>query len=255
MIALLSPAKNLNANAKPVANGGVPAFITDAGYLAGKLKKRSARSLGKMMNINADLGALNFQRYQDWQFPFPKGEAFPSIHLFAGDVYRGFDASSLNEKELAFAHDHVFILSGLYGLLRPLDSMMPYRLEMGTRWAVTPAKKNLYAYWGARITEHIDSALREQNSDVLLNLASNEYFKAVKPALLDARVVTPVFKEKKGGDYKVVMTYAKLARGQMCRFMVQNGITSVEDMKGFDLDGYQWNKQLSTENEWAFTRG
>ncbi len=254
MIVLLSPAKNLDSNAKPVSNGAQPLLIDDAKYLAAKLKKRSARSLSKMMNINKALGELNHERYQEWEYPFPKATSFPAIKLFNGEVYRGLDASSLNFEDLDFAHEHVFILSGLYGLLRPLDSMMPYRLEMGTRWAVTPAKKNLYAYWGDRITEGINNALSNSGSDTVVNLASNEYFKAVKPEKLNGKIITPVFKDLKNGNYKSIMTYAKLARGYMSRFIVQGRIGAVIDIKDFNAHGYAWNEGLSTESEWTFTR-
>jgi len=254
MIVLLSPAKNLNPNAKPVSNGAQPILIDDAKYLAAKLKKVSARSLCKMMNINNALGALNYERYQVWAHPFPETGSFSAIELFNGEVYRGLEASSLNSEELEFAHEHVFILSGLYGLLRPLDSMMPYRLEMGTRWAVTPAKKNLYAYWGDRITDGINNSIEESGSDIVVNLASNEYFKAVKQDKLKGTVITPVFKDLKGDIYKSIMTYAKLARGYMSRFIIQERINKVNDIKSFNAHGYSWNAALSTESEWTFTR-
>jgi len=254
MIVLLSPAKNLDPNAVPVSNGVQPLLIEDANYLATKLKKWSALSLSKMMNINNALGELNHKRYQEWEYPFPKAASFPAIKLFNGEVYRGLDASSMNSEDLDFAHEHVFILSGLYGLLRPLDSMMPYRLEMGTRWAVTPTKKNLYAYWGDRITDGVNNALSNSGSGTVVNLASNEYFKAVKPEKLNGNVITPVFKDLKDGNYKSIMTYAKLARGYMSRFIIKERIEVVNDIKGFNAHGYKWNAALSSESEWTFTR-
>lgn len=254
MIVLLSPAKNLKPNATPVNNGVRPEFIEEANYLANKLKTKSARSLSKMMNINKELGELNHKRYQEWDDPFPENKAFEAIHLFNGEVYRGLDSATFSKKDLAFAHEHVFVLSGLYGLLSPLDSMMPYRLEMGTRWAVTPAKRNLYSFWGDKITDKINAAIQNSESDVLVNLASNEYFKAVRSNKLNGHVITPIFKDRKDGEYKSIMTYAKLARGYMCRYIVQERIANVEDIKGFDLHGYKWNEKLSTMNEWTFTR-
>lgn len=254
MIVLLSPAKNLNPNAAPVNNGVRPELIEEANYLANKLKNKSARSLSKMMNINKDLGELNYHRYQDWADPFPENKAFEAIHLFNGEVYRGLDSATFSKADMEFAQDHVFILSGLYGLLRPLDSMMPYRLEMGTRWAVTSAKKNLYSFWGDKITEKINSAFPRSGNDVLVNLASNEYFKAVEQEKLAGPVITPIFKDLKNGEYKSIMTYAKLARGYMCRYIVQEKIENSEDIKTFDLHGYSWNEKLSTKNEWTFTR-
>lgn len=251
MTVLLSPAKNLNANAAPSVNGTEPIFMEEAAYLAAKLAKKSERSLAKLMGINKELAALNFRRYQDWTFPFQEGKAFPALYLFAGDVYRGLDAASFNKKEMEFAQQHVRILSGLYGLLRPKDAMMPYRLDMGTKWSVTPSKKNLYTFWGDKLTDALNAGL---SGGTVLNLASNEYAKAINRTKLHGRMVNPVFKEWKNGTYRPVMTYAKLARGYMCRFVVQNGIVDVQDIKDFSMHGYTWNRGLSTEDEWVFTR-
>lgn len=252
MKVLLSPAKAINTdNQIQTSDYSKPIFLDEAQLLAKKLQKMSVKKLKDLMHVSEDIAQLNFERYQSFSADLDlKGERTLAIAAFNGEAYRGFDAASLTEKELKIAQDRVRILSGLYGILKPLDVMNPYRLEMGTKWAVTPKKKNLYQFWGDKLS----TELNEEEQDVIINVASNEYFKAANPKNLKARVITPVFKEFKNGDYKVVMVYAKHARGAMARFVVQNNITDPEEVKLFNTDGYQYDDNLSTENEWVFTR-
>lgn len=218
-----------------------------------KLKKMSSKKLQKMMNISVEIADLNVDRFENWELPLKETEVIqPAIASFKGEVYRGLDAASMDAETMNFTQDKLRILSGLYGLLKPWDLMYPYRLEMGTRWAVTPKTKNLYQFWGKKLAQ----ALNEEMStdEVLVNLASSEYFKAVDRKTLHARMVTPVFKELKNGEYKVVMTYTKNARGRMTRYILENKLQNIEDIKGFDWDGYRFHESLSDENEWVFTR-
>jgi uncharacterized protein len=252
MITLLSPAKTLDfESAAQTKTHTQPEFLENSEYLINKLRKLSARQIGKMMSINTELADLNQARFNSWSLPFNLKNAKQAMLAFRGDVYRGLNATEFNEADLQFAQKHVRILSGLYGLLRPLDLMQPYRLEMGTRWAVTPKTKNLYAYWDSAITEHLVTSLDEP---VVINLASNEYFKAVKPKLLGARIITCQFQDFKNGEYKSLMTYAKLGRGYMTNFIIKNKINKAEDLKGFNLKKYTYNDKFSSENEWVFTR-
>ncbi len=252
MKVLLSPAKNIDMS-KRVATSTVttPQFISEADYLMNKMRKFSANKLAKMMHLSKELGQLNFDRNQVWQPEVALTEQTAhAIAAFNGEVYRGFDAESLDEKGIAVAQDTVRILSGLYGILRPLDVIYPYRLEMGTSWAVTPSKKNLYQYWDTKIAKAIDA----EESEVIVNCASAEYFKAAKLNQLKARIVTPVFKDFKNGDYKVIMVFAKQSRGAMARFIVDNEIKDVEEIKAFNVGGYRFDANLSSEDEWVFTR-
>ena len=255
MISLLSPAKSLDFNFD-VNNltCSTPELIDEADYLANKLKSYSAGRIQKLMSLSKDLAELNYNRYQSWMVPH-NGESRPCLLAFRGDVYRGMNAVEFDGEDLDFAQDHVRILSGLYGVLRPMDSILPYRLEMGTKLPVTATKKNLYKYWGNTITETINNALDTSGSRVVVNLASNEYFKSVLPDQLDGELINCVFKDKKNGAYKTIMTFAKLARGYMTRYIVSNRINKKEDLKDFDLEGYGFNSDLSSENEYVFTRG
>lgn len=252
MKVLLSPAKAIDINGKvQTTEYSTPVFLKEAEGLVKKLKGMSPKKLKGLMHISEDLAELNYQRYQSWE---PKvdlnADRTQAIAAFNGEAYRGFDASSLTEKELKVAQEKVRVLSGLYGVLKPLDAFSPYRLEMGTNWAVTPAKKNLYQFWGDKLTKE----LNDEEKDVIVNVASNEYFKATNPKKLKARVITPVFKEFKNGEYKVVMVYAKHARGAMARYIVKNNIEDPEQIKLFDTDGYHYDDNLSKGDEWVFTR-
>lgn len=251
---LLSPAKSLDFERTiKTPDVTIAPFVEEADYLAKKLAKLSKKKLGDLMHLSEQLTDLNYDRYQSWYKPEKaKDDIKPAITVFTGEVYKGFEVESLSQTELKNAQKQIRILSGLYGLLRPLDLMFPYRLEMGTKWNVTPKTKNLYSYWGTKISDYLNS---ETSSDeVIINLASNEYFKAVDKKTIKPRVITPVFKELKGDQYKIVMMYAKHARGAMARDIVKNQYKSVDDLKGYNVDGYSYNEALSSDNEWVFVR-
>ena len=255
MIVLLSPAKNLDYESQVVVdNHSQPRLLENADYLINKLRKLSARQISNLMKLSPALADLNYERYQRFSTPFSIENARQAVYAFNGEVYNGLDASTLSEEDLAYAQNNLRILSGLYGLLKPLDLMQAYRLEMGTKFAVTKTKKDLYHYWNTSITDLINQDLEESNSDCLINLASNEYFKAVKPSIISKKIITPIFKEEKEGEFKVVMVYAKKARGMMARFIIQNRLSASEDIKGFDVENYAFNSHLSSANEWVFTR-
>lgn len=251
---LLSPAKSLDfeRTIKTPEETTAP-FLENADYLANKLGKLSKKKLGELMHLSEQLTDLNYDRYQSWQKPEKSGDKVkPAITVFTGEVYKGFEVETLSQTDLKNAQKQVRILSGLYGLLRPLDLMYPYRLEMGTKWKVTPKTKNLYDYWGSKIAEYLND--ETSSGEVIINLASNEYFKAVDKKTIQPRIITPVFKELKGDKYKVVMMYAKHARGAMARDIVKNQYKNVDDLKGYNVDGYSYNEGLSTDDEWVFVR-
>jgi cytoplasmic iron level regulating protein YaaA (DUF328/UPF0246 family) len=255
MLTLLSPAKRLDYDTAPISSRvSQPEMLEEAEYLIEKLKKLSARQIGRMMKISPALAELNQARYQGFSTPFSPKNAKQALLVFKGDVYTGLDAQSLTKGELEFAQRHLRILSGLYGLLRPLDLMQPYRLEMGSDFAVTPKKHNLYLYWGDRIARAVDKALRAQNDDVLINLASNEYFRSVRAKSLQARIITPNFKDLKNGHYKPIFLWVKQARGMMARFIIKNRLSQPEQLKDFDMNGYRYNEEMSTPQQWLFTR-
>lgn len=251
---LLSPAKSLDySQASSVQDYSSPVFIDDANYLAKKLAKISSAELAKMMHLSDTLADLNVKRYQEWESPLlPTENVKQCAFVFTGEVYKGLDFGSLSPDSIAVAQEQIRILSGLYGVLRPLDLMYPYRLEMGTKWQITPKTKNLYAYWGVRVAKQIMNETNE--NEVLINLASAEYFKVLEKKITNRKIITPVFKELKGDSYKVVMMYAKHARGKMARYIVENKINSSEELKGYNLDGYRLQESLSSELEWVFTR-
>jgi len=205
------------------------------------------------MKISDKLAGLNAARFQEWQRPFNEDNARPAMFAFNGDVYTGLDAASLNSEAIDTAQKQLRILSGLYGVLRPLDLMQPYRLEMGTKLD-NPKGKNLYEYWGDTITQTLNDDLAELGSSTLVNLASNEYFSAVKPKELNADVITPVFKDEKNGQYKVISFYAKKARGLMARFILNQKPKSVSDLKEFDANGYSFNEAMSSDKQLVFCR-
>ncbi|WP_107039309.1 peroxide stress protein YaaA [Brumimicrobium mesophilum] len=251
---LLSPAKSLDYNQEiEVPFTGKSHFIENADYLAKKLQKMSKKKLGKLMHISDNLADLNYTRYQEWEKPETENKnSKPAVTVFTGEAYKGLDVSTFSVKDFENAQKDLMILSGLYGILKPLDLMYPYRLEMGTSWNVTPKTKNLYEYWGSKLAEFIN---KETNEDeVIVNLASNEYFKAVDKKVLKARIITPVFKDLKGDKFKIIMMYAKHARGAMTRDIIQNQYKNVEDLKGYNVDGYSYSESLSNEDEWVFVR-
>ena len=254
MLTVISPAKTLDFDSPPVTDAHTqPAHLTQSRKLVRRLRELSAADLSRLMKISDDLAQLNHDRYQHWKTPFRSENARQALFAFKGDVYIGLDAGSMQPDDLEFAQDHLRILSGLYGLLRPLDLMQPYRLEMGTRLD-TDQGSNLYQFWGDRITRSLNQELQQTGSATLINLASGEYFKSVKPSLLKADIVTPAFREFRDGEYKFIQFFAKKARGLMARYLVDQRIDEPEGLKDFDYEGYKYNASLSTAKDWVFTR-
>ena len=249
---VISPAKSLDFETKVPASGFTEGiFLKEASVLSGILKKKSPKKLSELMSISANLGELNWQRNQDWVLPFTLGNSKQAVFAFKGDVYIGLDAYSLSLEKIEQLQDKLRILSGQYGLLKPLDLMQPYRLEMGTKLKVGK-KDNLYQYWDSKVTDALNSELKED--DFLVNLASNEYFKVVKPKLLQVPIITPVFKDYKNGKLKIISFFAKKARGLMVRYIIDQNIESIEALKGFNYEGYAFDDNLSSEKELVFTR-
>ena len=254
MLSVISPAKSLDFETPATtAVYTRPDYLDRSRELIEILRDYSPQRLGELMGISDKLAALNAARFGEWHTPFTADNAKPAVQAFQGDVYVGLAAETFSDDDNAFAQAHLRILSGLYGLLRPLDLIQPYRLEMGTRLE-NPVGKDLYAFWKGTLTEALDAAVAESGSPVLVNLASNEYFKAIDAKRLQARVVTPVFKDEKNGKLKIISFYAKKARGMMSAYLLKNRLTDVEGLKGFDEDGYHYNNELSSATEWVFTR-
>jgi len=254
MLTIISPAKTLDYDTPaPIRDYSIPSFLNNSQQLIDVLHSMTAEEIGLMMKISPRLAELNTDRFRQWQQPFTPNNAKPSLFAFKGDVYTGLDAGSLTAQEITFAQNHLRILSGLYGLLRPLDLMQPYRLEMGTK-LLNPRGRNLYAFWGDALTGALNKEFSEHESNTLVNLASHEYFKAIRPAQLKARVVTPIFKEFKGGDFKVIGLFAKKARGMMARFIIRQQLDDPEGLKDFSESGYRFESDLSSDNDWVFTR-
>lgn len=253
MLIVLSPAKSLNFDPilDPIALSQ-PLFEKETTQLVNKMQKLSAGQIARLMDISPKLATLNFERYQQWSSP-PEGHK-AAILAFDGDVYDGLDAKSLTAQQLETAQRGVRILSGLYGVLRPFDSIAPHRLEMGTALQVG-RHKNLYEFWGTKIARQINESLEESGSQYLINLASNEYFKSIdSKSLKKAKVIQVDFKDQKNGAYKIISFYAKRARGLMTRFVLQHGIESPDDLKAFDLEGYHYAPSLSRTGHLVFTR-
>lgn len=249
---VISPAKSLNfETAAPTSLHTQGLFLKEAEKLSGILKKKSAKSISKLMHVSDNLGQLNYERNQAWSLPFTLENAKQAIYAFSGDVFRGLDVMSLPSNKIPQLQDKLRILSGQYGLLKPLDLMQAYRLEMGKKLKVG-RKDNLYQFWGSTITNSLNEELNE--NELFVNLASNEYFKAIKPKELKTKIITPVFKDFKNGEYKTIMTFAKLARGYMVRYIIENDIETIEGLKGFDVERYKYDDNLSTDTELVFTR-
>lgn len=253
MILLISPAKTLDYSESPVSKHTQPRLLGQSEQLIGLLRKKSESDLMQLMSISEDLAVLNRERYQDFEAPFTPSNAKQALLAFKGDVYTGMGAEDFDEEDLQFAQQQLRILSGLYGLLRPLDLMQPYRLEMGTRLK-NQAGKNLYEFWDADITELINQDLKDSPTKAVVNLASKEYFSAVQPQSLAGDLYDIAFKEERDGQYKIIAFYAKKARGMMCRYAVKHRLDKPEQLKGFDMDGYAFNEGLSSEREFVFTR-
>lgn len=255
MIIVLSPAKTLDYDSKPATRRHTqPRFLDDSDALIKQLRPLSPADLSGLMGISDALGVLNYDRYQQWQAPFTTANARQAVLAFKGDVYTGLQAESFSADDFKFAQQHLRILSGLYGLLRPLDLMQAYRLEMGTRFE-NDRGKDLYAFWGDKLTDELNGLLaKKEAGGTLLNLASNEYFKAVKKKNLEADIISPAFKDYKNGDYKIISFFAKQARGMMARWVIENRVTRPAELKKFKADGYKYNKELSTDSVPVFTR-
>ncbi|WP_148253202.1 peroxide stress protein YaaA [Aidingimonas lacisalsi] len=254
MLSVISPAKTLDFETSPTtATHTQPDFLEKSQQLIDVLVDYSPQDLSKLMGISDKLAGLNAARYSEWHPSFDLDNAKQAAQAFQGDVYIGLQADTFNEADNEFAQDHLRILSGLYGMLRPLDLIQPYRLEMGTRLP-NPAGKDLYAFWKDTLTSELDQAVARSGSPVLLNLASNEYFKAIDTQRLTADVITPIFKDEKNGQYKVISFYAKKARGLMCSWMIRERLDDPEGLKDFDLDGYRFNSAMTEGNTLVFTR-
>lgn len=249
---VISPAKSLDLDSKiPTQKHTEACFLKEAERLNKILKKKSPKSLGKLMHISDALATLNWQRNQDWALPFTTENARPSIYTFSGAVFQGLDAFTLSEDKIDTLQNTLRILSGQYGLLKPLDLMQAYRLEMGTKLPVG-TNKNLYEFWKKKITTQLNSELEE--GELFVNLASNEYYKAIDAKALKVPVITPVFKDLKNGVYKTIMTYAKLARGYMTRYIIDTDAKTLDDLKGFHYEGYGFSEEMSNEKEFVFIR-
>jgi uncharacterized protein len=254
MIVVISPAKNLDLKqGKFEFTPTIPEFLDDAQKIINNLKRKSIKSIESLMSINRKIASLNKDRFLSWEQPFTIKNAKPAILTFRGEVYIGLDAASFDKKDLEFAQKHLRILSGLYGLLRPYDLMQPYRLEMGTNLKINRCK-NLYAFWDKKIAKKITKALTNHEHPVLIHLASDQYFDSVQPKTFTLPVIRPIFKEKRGNQLKSIHVYAKRARGLMVNFIIKKQILNPEDLKKFDIDGYRFNKKLSTNKEWFFIR-
>ncbi len=258
MLILISPAKTLDFETPSnISLFTQPDFLEKTSQLVHQLRQLSATEISALLKISPKLGELNSQRYQTWQQPFAPSNAKQALFAFKGDVYQGLDVASFSTEDLHFAQEHLRILSGLYGILRPLDLIQPYRLEMGTKFNqvyVPNIPANLYEFWGDKLTQIINSQLEKQKSKVIINLASNEYFKAVNTKLLPAEIITPIFKDWKNGKYKIISFYAKKARGLMAAYIIKNQLANIEDIKNFAQAGYVYNSDLSERNQLIFTR-
>jgi len=254
MIFVLSPAKTLDYQTPPTTRSHTePEFLDQSAQLIALLRRLSPADVAALMDISDPLAALNVARYDAWSLPFTPANAKQAVLAFDGDVYDGLRAPDLRKADLDYAQKHLRILSGLYGLLRPLDLMQPYRLEMGTKLA-NPRGKDLYAFWGERQTDALNALLARQKNKVLVNLASEEYFRSVKPKRLAGRLLTPVFEEWKGGRYKIVSFFAKKARGLMARYAIVNRIDTPEGLQGFDCEGYAFDRKASNDDTFVFRR-
>jgi cytoplasmic iron level regulating protein YaaA (DUF328/UPF0246 family) len=254
MLAVLSPAKRLNfKSAATTTKHSLPVFLKESKQLIGVLRSKSPVEIAKLMNLSSDLANLNYLRYGDWQTPFTPENSKPAALAFTGDVYLGLDSTTLNDRDWAWAQKHLRILSGLYGVLKPLDLIQAYRLEMGTRLK-TPRGEDLYQFWGEHLTRVLNEAVAEQRTRVLVNLASREYFEAVDDSAIDARIITPTFKDLKNGRYKFLSFYAKKARGLMARYIIDNRVSTLKGLRDFDVAGYYYSESESRSDNWVFLR-
>ena len=253
MLAIISPSKTQDFSQCNLDVFSQTRQIESSNELIGILKNQSKSQISKLMSLSEKLSELNFDRFQKFHLPFTLKNAKQAILAFKGDVYTGFTFEKYNKKDFSYAQKHLRILSGLYGLLRPLDLIQPYRLEMGTKLA-TPQGKNLYDFWGSILTNALNDAIKNSGIQILVNLASNEYYNAVDKTALQGRVITPIFKDHKKGDFKVISFFAKKARGAMSDYLVRHRISEPEGLKEFKGLGYQFNPNLTRDDSWVFTR-
>ncbi len=254
MLVVLSPAKSLDL-VTPVARRKFtqPEFLSDARSLAKELKKLSPEQLSELMHMSSKLGTLTYERYASWHTPFDEKSSRPAIFTFIGDVYQGLEAKSFSARDINYASKHLRILSGLYGVLKPLDLIQPYRLEMGTPLA-TSKGNDLYSFWGQKLTQALNRDLAFEKGRVLVNLASNEYFNAIDLKVLDGKVISPVFKDYSNGKYRFLSFYAKQARGMMAAYLIRNRVSSLVKLRKFDGAGYRYSADQSTETKPVFLR-
>ncbi|MEJ6675670.1 MAG: peroxide stress protein YaaA [Polaribacter sp.] len=249
---IISPAKSLDFESEvPTSLYTQPRFLEQSNKLAKKLKTLSKNKIGDLMSISEALSQLNYERNQTWETPFTTDNAKQAIYSFTGAVFMGIDVNSLKEEKIPVLQERLRILSGLYGLLKPLDLIQPYRLEMGTRLKLGKTE-NLYKFWDDTLAVSLNEELKED--ELLVNLASTEYFKALPKKVLKVPMITPVFKDFKNGEYKTIMTYAKKARGLMVRYIIDNNVNTLEELKGFNIERYRFSEELSSENNLFFTR-
>lgn len=249
---VISPAKSLNETAEvPTSECTEAMFLKQAATIQKILHKKTPKQLMELMDISDKLAELNWQRNQNWGLPFTTQNARPAIYMFDGDVYTGIDAYTIPNGKIAYLQENVRILSGLYGMLKPLDLMQAYRLEMGTSITVG-SKKNLYEFWKETLTKHLNETLQE--NEVLVNLASKEYFSAIDAKKIKVPIITPEFKDYKDGKLKMISFFAKKARGLMVRYAIDHQLTNPEDLKNFDYEGYRFDESLSKKNQWVYTR-
>lgn len=249
---VISPAKSLNYESElPTSLSTQSCFLSESQQLNSLLKKKSAKTLSALMHISPNLGQLNYERNQEWSIPFTSKNARPAIYAFNGDVYRGIEAYTISDSKLERLQDSVRIISGLYGLLKPLDLIQPYRLEMGTKFPVGKSK-NLYEFWRKKVTNALNDELNDE--ELFVNLASQEYFKAIDTKVLKVPVIHVDFKEFKNGQYKTIAIFAKLARGFMTRFIIENAVETVDELKTFTTEGYAYDSNLSNDTKLVFTR-
>ena len=250
---ILSPAKNLTDNSNGTTAGSIPIFEKEANQLIKDLKKLKKVGLQELMGVSMDLAEQNARRFNSWKKASLQPEqAIKAVYAFDGEVYRALNVRTLADNLLPKLDENVRILSGLYGILKPMDLIYPYRLEMGTKFSCKADQKNLYEFWGNKVTTALKKDLKKD--EVLINLASSEYYKVLQTNLIKNKVITPVFKEFKNGSYAVVAMYAKHARGAMARYLIEHNIDSIEELKMYEVDGYQYNDLLSTDKDWVFTR-
>lgn len=254
MLIVISPAKTLDFDSEPLSKTFTQSeFLNESEILINQLSTKSPADIVNLMKISLNLAELNVGRYHDWSLPFNNNNAKQAIYAFKGDVYNGLEVETFNDQQLSYAQDHLRILSGLYGVLRPLDLIQAYRLEMGTKLQNSRGK-NLYEFWGNMITDNLNNQMAKLDSNILLNLASIEYFKSIKADKIEASIITPVFKDWKNSEYKLISFFAKKARGAMAAWVLKNQIQSVDKLTEYNLDGYSFNAIESGETDLIFTR-